>query len=245
MDLPISKQKRKQMEDLIYNFFSKIDPSGSNTRHYQKMFSSMNDTQFDNFFKKFFNDRSQYLTLDIVEYEHSVDMDYIDDAAKFLKVPLYEYVIQPDKFSENGETVTTKEKVPVGYIHMKPMQQMVHKKNATTINIDMRDPRTGQVAGDSRVAQFSAPENYGLMAIDAKKILKEFLSFRADDMVMKQEAYANIRKNGYVSMDELEDDVENKTALNTFDVYLIGMGIKSDLINEGYFLNKELRKNEG
>ena len=46
-------------------------------------------------------------------------------------------------------------------------------------------------------------------------------------------------------MDDLEDDVENKTALNTFDVYLIGMGIKSDLINEGYFLNKELRKNEG
>lgn len=243
--MPISKQKRKEMEDLIFSFFSNLDPSGTNTRHYQKIFSSMNDNQFDKFFKKFFEDRSQYLTLDIVEYEHSLTMKDIEKTAKFLNVPLYEYVIQPDKYSKDGETVTTKEKVPVGYIHMKPVQQMVHKKNATTTNIDMRDPRTGQVAGDSRVAQFSAPENYGLMAIEAKKVLKEFLSFRADDMVMKQEAYANIRKNGYVSMGELDDDVENKTALNTFDVYLIGMGIKSDLVNEGYFLNKELRKNEG
>lgn len=245
MILPISKQKRKDMEDLIFSFFTKLDPSGSNTRRYQKLFTSMSDTQFDNFFKKFFSDHSQYLTLDLVEYEHTLTMDDINKTADFLGVPLYEYIVQPDKYDKNGEAVTSKEKVPVGYIHMKPVQQMVHKKNATSINIDMRDSRTGQVVGDSRVVQFSAPENYGLMALDAKKILKEFLSFRADDMVMKQEAYSNIRRDGYVSMDDLDDNVENKTALNTFDVYLIGMGIKSDLVNEGYFLNKELLKNEG
>ena len=144
----------------------------------------------------------------------------------------------------SGKTIATARKVPVGYIHMKPVQQMVRKKNHTSLSIDQRDPRTGQVSGDDRTVQFSIDENYGLMAHNAKSLLKEFMSVRADDMVMKQEAYSDIRKNGYVSMADLTDDVNNKTALNTFNVYLLAMHMKSDLVDEGYMLNRNLERNE-
>ena len=120
---------------------------------------------------------------------------------------------------------------------MKAVQQMVRKKNSTSTTIDMRDPRTGQVTGDDKDAQFSIDENYGLMALNAKSCLKEFLSFRADDMVMKQEAYSAIRKNGYVSLNELTDNVHNKVALNTLNVYLLAMHIKTNIVDSGYLID--------
>ena len=237
MAMAFSKQTRRKMEDLIFNFFSKIDPSGKNTKKYKEFFGKMNDSQFQAFFNKFFQDTTSYLTLDIVTYEHDLSMNNIQNAAKFLNVPLFERVVFPDIDSENGKAVTTAFEVPVGYIHMKAMQQMARKKNSTSVSVDKRDPRTGQVTGDDKDVQFSIDENYGLMAHNAKACLKEFLSVRADDMVMKQEAYSAIRKNGYVSLNELTDNVHNKVALNTLNVYLLAMHIKTNIVDSGYLID--------
>lgn len=246
--MAFSKQVRAEMEEVIYTFFTLIDPSGANTAKYKAFFGKMTDDQFKGFFDKFFKDHSAYLTLDVEAYKNDLRMVNIYKAAKYLKVPLFETVMEPF-FNKNddpnsGKTVASARKVPVGYIHMKPVQQMVRKKNHTSLSIDQRDPRTGQVSGDDRTVQFSIDENYGLMAHNAKALLKEFMSVRADDMVMKQEAYSDIRKNGYVSMGDLTDDVKNKTALNTFNVYLLAMHMKSDLVDEGYMLRQNLERQE-
>lgn len=240
--MAFSKSTRQAMEKLIYSFFDKLDPSGANTRKFKEQFSKMSDKEFDNFFKKLSNDNSEYLILDIVGYEHEPTMEDIEKAAKLLGVPLFETVIQPNVSRKDGKAVTTITKVPVGYIHMKALQQMVRKKNSSSISVDQRDPRTGQVTGDDKDVQFSIDENYGLMAHNAKACLKEFLSLRADDMTMKQEAYAAIRKDGYVSLSELTDDIENKTALNTFNAYLLSMHMKTDIIDDGYMLNSTVKK---
>ena len=50
-----------------------------------------------------------------------------------------------------------------------------------------------------------------------------------------------ISTDGYVDLDTLTDKVENKTTLNTLDVYLISMGLKSDLVTEGLVLKKTIR----
>ena len=189
------------MEELIYKFFTLLDPTGANTAKYKAFFGKMTDEQFKSFFDKFFKDHSAYLTLDVEAYKNDLQMVNVYKAAKFLNVPLFETVMEPF-FNKNddpnsGKISASARKVPVGYIHMKPVQQMVRKKNHTSLSIDQRDPRTGQVSGDDRTVQFSIDENYGLMAHNAKSLLKEFMSVRADDMVMKQEAYADIRKNGY------------------------------------------------
>ena len=246
--MAFSKKVRAEMEETIYTFFTLIDPTGANTAKYKAFFGKMTDDQFKSFFDKFFKDNTAYLTIDVEAYKNDLKMVNIYKAANYLKVPLFETVMEPF-FNKNddpnsGKTVASARKVPVGYIHMKPVQQMVRKKNHTSLSIDQRDPRTGQVSGDDRTVQFSIDENYGLMAHNAKALLKEFMSVRADDMVMKQEAYSDIRKNGYVSMADLTDDVNNKTALNTFNVYLLAMHMKSDLVDEGYMLNRNLERNE-
>lgn len=235
--MAFSKQVRKQMEDTIYTFFTKLDPTGKNTKKYKDFFGKMSDGEFQKFFNHFFSSNHEYLPLDIVEWENNIEMKNINEAAKYLGVPLYEYVMLPVVDAKDGKVITTCRKVPVGYIHMKTVQQMARKKNTTSIHADMRDPRTGQVTGDDKDVQIAAEENYALMVYGAQNCLKEMMSVRADDMVMKQEAYSAIRKNGYVALNELTDNIANKTALNTLDVYLIAMHMKTDLIGESYMLD--------
>lgn len=58
---------------------------------------------------------------------------------------------------------------------------------------------------------------------------------------MQNEMLDKIATDGYVDLNTLTDKVENKTTLNTLDVYLISMGLKSDLVTEGLLLKKTIR----
>lgn len=85
-----------------------------------------------------------------------------------------------------------------------------------------------------------------LTALNADAALKEFLGPRADNQTAKQDMYRNIAKNGYVSLADLEDDLTRSTTINTMNVYLLGSGIRSDLITRGlktaYSQQEELKK---
>jgi hypothetical protein len=130
--------------------------------------------------------------------------------------------------------------VPVGYIHEKRVQQMALEKNASSIDISRRDAKTNQVVAEDKNGRQSIDENYAMMSYGATNTIKEFMSFRADDTVMKEEAYAQIRNQGYVSMQDLPDHVTNKRSLNMLDHYLIAMGIKTDLVTDGYLLHRSV-----
>lgn len=238
--MAITKAKRKSMEDLVYSVFDALDPTGVNTNKYKEFFSGMNDTQFDTFFKAFFKDENQYLTLDTVDYENAIKLEYVEKAANILGVPLFEKVAMPYVNNDKDNPVITKHECPVGYIHIKRMQQILSKKNTTSTDISTRSAVTGQVVGKDKNARDSDQENFALVTLGATDTLRELMGPRSDDMVMKNEMYNAIAKKGYVSINELTNKVENKTTLNTVDAYLIGMGIKSDLVTDGLVLNKTL-----
>lgn len=239
--MAITKNKRKEMEELIYNFFSAIEPSKTNANNYRSFFAKMNDKEFDIFFKKLFESKDPYLPLDVVIFERDLHMENIEKASKLLKIPLYEHVVLPFFSSDKENPTVTPYPVPVGYIHVKRVQQTVRKKNTTSTDISRRDAKTGQVINEDKNGRQAIEENYSLMTYGAEEAVKEFMSFRADDITMKEEAYAKIRRDGYVSMNDLSDNVENKVAVNTLDTYLISMGLKSDLITDGYLLKKTLK----
>ena len=119
------KMNRKEMESLIYKFFSAFDKSETNTKKYKEIFSPMSDTQFKKYFTNFFANKNAYLILDVVDYEHTMTMKDINDAAKVLNIPLFEYVTLPHLTMDKEKCVTTKTPVPVGYILEKRTQQTV------------------------------------------------------------------------------------------------------------------------
>jgi hypothetical protein len=240
--MAIDKAKRKKMEDLIYSTFDALDPTKTNSNKYRDLFRKMSDVQFDSFFKKFFANPDQYLTLDVVDYERDLKIEDVQKAAKQLGVELFEKVAMPFVNKDTNKPVITKFEVPVGFIHLKRMQQVLSKKNTTSTEVGSRSALTGQVVGRDKNARDSDSENFSLVTIDANKTLEEFMGPRSDDMVMKNQMYSTIAQKGYVSLEDLTSDVDNKATLNAVDVHLIGMGIKSDLVTDGMVLKKTLKK---
>ncbi len=238
--MALTSVKRKRMEELIYNVFDDLDPSKTNSDKCRKLFSKMSLAEFDKFFKNLFNDKDSYLILDIVDYERDLSIENVEKAAKRLNVPLFEKVAMPFVNGNTENPVVTKYEVPVGYIHLKRMQQMLFKKNSTSTEVGTRSALTGQVTGKDKNARKSDTENFALVTLGATDTLRELMGPRADDPVMKNEMYSAIALKGYVSLDELTNDIDNKTTLNVIDAYLIGMGIKSDLVTDDIYLKKTL-----
>lgn len=238
----ITHEKREKMEKLIYDFFTAFDKSGTNTKRYKEIFQSMSDQQFDNYFKAFFANDKAYLILDIVDYEHTIGMEDIERAAKVINIPLFEDVFMPHLTMDKSKVVGTKEPVPVGYINIKRTQQTVSKKNGISTNIDSRSPITGQVTGGDKNGRESDLENTMLVSLGLNNTLRELNGPRADDLHMKEQMLRDISLNGYATMENLEDDVMNKTTLNTTSVYFLGMGLNTDLVTKGLMLPSELKK---
>jgi len=230
------------MTNIIYRFFTAFDKTKTNTNKYKDMFDPMSPSAFRRWFKGFFMDEDAYLILDIVDYERTISMDDIERAAKVINVPLFEYVYLPHITMDKGKTVRTRTPVPVGYIHIKRTQQTVAKKNGISTSSDIRSPLTGQVTGADKNGRESDLENIMLVSLGMTECLRELNGPRADDMVAKREMLSDISKQGYVKLNDLTYDVNNKTTLNTVDAYFIGMGIKTDLVTKGNMLKSTLKK---
>lgn len=238
----ITDEKRKKMEALIYKFFDAFDNSGKNTKKYKELFQPMTNTQFDNYFKAFFADENAYLILDICDYEYSITLEDIERASKVINVPLFENVYCPHLTMDREHVVVTKEPVPVGYLNIKRTQQTINKKNGISTNIDRRSTLTSQVTGADKNGRESDLENTMLVSMGLENTLRELNGPRSDDMVMKQQMLQDIATNGYVRLQDLDSDVTNKTTLNTVNVFLLGMGLNSDLVTTGLMLPSTLKK---
>ena len=225
------KDRRKVFMDYLSEILNTLDPSGANSKLYHDKFDKMTDNQFDSYIKRFFADDKQNFYLEIVEYERDLTMENINACAEMMGVPLYERIALPYLTNDKENVVVSKDKVPVGYIHEKRMPQTLMKKSNASIKIEKRNPKTGQVVGEDKNARNSDSEVYSLATLGAMDALREFMGSRADDMKSKNEMYAAIAKNGYVSLEELSDDVRDKVAINTFDTYFLMQGLRTNMID--------------
>lgn len=238
----ITPQKRLKMEKLVYDVFSALDPTGANTKRYKDMFSSMSDSQFDKFFQDLFKDPDSYLILTTADYGMDLRLENIEKASKILKVPLFEKIACPHYTMNKDQVVVSKEAVPVGYCHIKRTQQILAKKNGLSTTVDSRSSITGQVTGADKNGRESDLENAMLISIGLMETVKELNGPRADDLYMKQQMLSAISNKGFVSMEDMDSDPINKTTLNTVDVYLLGMGLNSDLVTKGLMTKKSVKE---
>lgn len=236
----MNKAKRKEMEELIYNFFDLFDPTGRNTEYYRNKFNNMDDGQFDKYFKLLFEQDDPYLTATMVDYENPLKIENIEKAAKFLDVPLFEKVVLPYASTDPNNPIITKHECLVGYLNIKRLQQINFKKLGLSTDISERNMITGQVSGHDKNSRNSDQETIALLTVGANTSLKELMSMRADDMVMKAEMNKAIARDGYVAMNDLTDKLSNKTTLNSAAVFFIGAGLMTDLVMNDYFLPKTL-----
>lgn len=236
--------KRKAIEKDVYDFFNLVDPSGRNAERYRKMFATMSDTKFLQFYDTMFQDDTMNYILDIEDFKSDFSVEMAEKALHYLNVPPEEYVMQPHKTMDKLHPMVPKYRVIVGYNIEIRMPQTVRHKNSTSTEISERSAITGQVVGDDKNGRTSDQENVALTVYGATKIAQELNGFRADGLARKREAYGDIARTGYCSVDKVEENhgLEDRTSLNAINTFFMGMGIKTDLVTPDYLLPKTVRE---
>jgi hypothetical protein len=230
----LSKAKRDKIEELVLKVVKALDNEKMlNYKRYESMLETMTDDEFEEWANTMGNDLDDTIQIYQLPFEE-MKMTQIKKAADILKVPLEEYIWYRHN---DPEGVRTKMKVPVGYIHIKRVQQLLAKKNRYALDTDEVELKSGQVKGESKVASISDPETFALVAINAENTLKEFLGPRADNQSKKLQMYRQIARDGYTTLDSLEEDITQSTTLNTMNTYLLASGIRSDLVNKSLKTN--------
>ena len=234
-------KKRKECEELVYRIMDTLDPSGENSSFYKKKFAKMKDSDFITFFKQDFP-----LKLQIKLFDIEPNMDQIDKALKMLKVPMMEKLNLPFLYVNKDGVPVKSEEALVCYVPLKKMKQFVAKKNSNSTNINSRDMRNGLLIGVDKNGNTSDREFEALAVISADAAMKELATYRADAMDAKSEFYSMINTTGMVKLSDVKVDTKDSLARNNLNVWLLGAGINSNLINEGDYTprtieNKELK----
>lgn len=233
----VTKEQRTEIENLVYQFMDALDKSGTNTEYYKGIFNEMNDAQFTKFISKDFPFKFHYRP-SVVE----PTMSDIEESLNVIGVPFLEKISEPFLYeNKDGVPVTTKECF-VGYDHLKKVQQIVTKKNKTATDVANRDMRTGRLNGADKGAVLSDREFESLAVLGFDKTIEEFSRSRADAMNDKNVMNNTINSLGMVRLSDLPKDKDDSLSKNMMNVYLIGAGFNSNLINEGNYTAYTLKQ---
>lgn len=242
--------KREKIQNMIYKIIGYLDSKDEfNLTKYKEVFEKMTDEEFGNFCN-WCNDPN-----DLTQVDHTIfiqtmpfnepSLQNILDALKELGVPTEEYVYFRD--FNNDKPIRSRYKIPVGYLPIKRMEQLLSKKNRYTVDNDERSLKSDQTTGDSKVSSISDLEAYALLAQGADDVFKEFYGPRSGDATARNSLYKDIALNGYASLNDVISGTneDSKVALNTLNVYLLSAGFQSDLVSNSlklpYTVKQELK----
>lgn len=232
----ISKKQRQEIETLIYKVFDALDTTKTNSDHYKKLLSKMDD----NAFMKFISLRFPY-RFHVTPFKIEPKMEDVKKACDILEVPLFEKINLPYLYTnKDGVPVSSKECL-VGYVHLKKVQQFITKKNSMSIDISKRDMKTGLLTNEDKNGKSSDREMESLAILGLDATIKEFAKAKADAMNAKNAMYNTINTLGMVSLEDLPDDVDDSLSKNLLDAYLLGAHLNSNLITPDYHLSKTLK----
>lgn len=236
--------KRKKIQDMVIQTMQLLDPTGINAKKYQNMFLPMSDTEFAKWIEGFLADEKSNFRLDIEEFgdgSRTLKFQNIEKAAKFLNVPLFEYVYLPHLSTNPNRPVRTKLPVLVGYLNIKRVQQFVTKKTGLSLDDQNRDENTGRLKGDSKGGTMTGIENELLAGMGADKILSEISGSRADNETEYNNMLSEIAEHGSVKLENIKTNAYDKPTLMKADLYFMAMGLKTDLVSESYYSIEKVR----
>lgn len=226
----LSKNKIREIKDFIYEAFDILDKSGSNTDYYKNLLENMTDEEFIKFISKKYPFKFQ-MKQSVTEPK----MADITKACKFTGVPLLEEIYLPYYYKNSkGEPVRTA-KCMVGYQHIKKVQQIVTKKSKWSTSIDNRDMKTGRLLGADKGTAISDREFEGLATLGLYNTMYEFAKPKGDALKAKAAMNNAIATKGFVSQEDIPNDLDDSLSRNYLDVCLTSALFETNLTStDGY-----------
>lgn len=228
--------KRERAEKRFLDLLNEFDKSGANAERWKWKFSCLNDKEFDDFMKKMNQDTRRY-HIDL-QYNQSdskndkiFDISHLEKIAKNHKIKLREYVAFPHLNKDDPDNpVITATPVPILYINIRKMQQMVQKKNFSAGTVDSVNPLTGQVTGDSKAASLGDSQTFSLTTTNQHDTIRELLTIRSDNQEGKMKMLDLIEKDGKVNYKDCKVSLDHSQSLQTWKVFMTGAMLKSDTL---------------
>ena len=228
-------KKRKEVEEQVYKVMDILDPTKQNSQFYKAKFVKMNDKQFIKFFSQDFP-----LKFQIRLFEIEPTMKQISDALDYIHVPMIEQMNLPFEYRDKNGTPVKSDDALILYVPIRKVKQFLSKKNSMSTNISNRDMKSGllQTVDKNGNTSDREMESLAVMGLDAS--MKELATYRADSMNAKDEFYSMINTTGMVRQSDIDVETSDSLARNELNVYLLGAGLNSNLINEGNYLRHTL-----
>lgn len=228
---------RLKAQTKIYNLLDKLEgkkgldgkAEGFNAKQYKLYFDSMDDKAFMNFMKRLANEEwfNLRFEIDMLNDKDTPSMKRIKRVATEYKIPLEEYVAYPFKNKNDLEhPPISQSEVPVVYTIIRPLQQMLDKKQAYASDNDSTNLLTGQVTGKSKASTFSNMQTIALTTSNQTDVVKEMLGPRSDDEESKAKMIAQIEDTGDFDVNSISIRTKDKQSLETIRVMLIGAGFR-------------------
>jgi len=237
--------KRKNIEALIDKTLMALDPTGINAKKYRNKFQTMNDQQFKSWIEAFLKDEKSNFRVDIEEFgdgSRNLKFENIEKAADVIGIKLFEYVYVPHVSSNPNRPIRTKQPVLVGWLNTKRTQQFSTKKTGLALSDDDRDDMTGAAKGDSKGGTTTGIENELLAGVGGDIILSEISGARGDNVIEYDNMLKSIANTGSVKLADIKTNAYDKPTLLAADMYLMAMGLKTDLISESYYSVEKVKK---
>ena len=228
-------KKRKEVEEQVYKVMDILDPTKQNSQFYKAKFAKMNDKQFIKFFSQDFP-----LKFQIRLFEIEPTMKQISDALDYIHIPMIEQMNLPFEYRDKNGTPVKSDDALILYAPIRKVKQFLAKKNSMSTNISNRDMKSGllQTVDKNGNTSDREMESLAVMGLDAS--MKELATYRADSMNAKDEFYSMINTTGMVRQSDIDVETSDSLARNELNVYLLGAGLNSNLINEGNYLRHTL-----
>ena len=218
---------RKDTEGFIMKYVEKIAPGIGNREIYQKFFSLLDDSQFEQFINKI--DTGE-IKLAIFVPNSKATVVSLENNLALGKELGHKFF---SKIFISGKEGVPDHVTPVEYLVMdlpfRRASQLISKKIKIPKNNKVIDTLSGQPTGSSKGAKISYPELLLLASMGLDKSIEELITIRGGDNRAFM-AYNNfIDKYGRVTLRGLEDfrgGVKSTTVLKTF---LTAMHFKATL----------------
>jgi hypothetical protein len=223
------KTARFNFEKKVMDLMNELDPSHYNENVYRDYFSGLTDEQFKTFVYNLYmkEDFNLFIEIGLLEKKNALSLKKIKMIAEKRKVPLMEYVEFPYKRPDHPEDPPiSATKIPVIHVVIRPLQQLLDKKNNMSSNTDTINSLTGQVTGSSKASTVSNMQTISLLTGNQTKIIKEMHGPRSDDLTSKLKMIDKIESEGDYDIDTITTHPGDKQALETMRVMLVGAGFR-------------------
>ncbi len=226
---------RLTAERAIYEIMDKLEGKsgkgieGFNAKEYKLYFDSLSDKEFFTFMSRLANEEwfNLRFQVDLMDKKDTPSIERMKKVADQYDIHLGEYVAYPFKNQNDLENPPiSATPVPVIYTHVRPLQQMLSKKQAYASDTDSTNLLTGQVTGDSKASTFSNMQSLACVTSNQTDVVKEMLGPRSDDEESKSKMISQIEETGDFDINSISIRTKDKQSLETMRVMLIGAGFR-------------------